>query len=170
MTNTKRLAYLSLMVSQALVLSIIEAWVPMPTAMVPGIKLGLANIITLIVIIFFGSKEAILVVTVRCILASFFGGGIIIFLFSITGGLLSTVIMAVLYKKLSKVFGILGISVAGSISHNIGQLTMASLIMKELSVMTYLPILLISGIIMGCFVGLCSAFISKAIKKTGILS
>ena len=169
MSNTKRIVFLGIMVSQALVLSIIEAWIPMPTVMMPGVKLGLANIITLIVIMFFGYKEAFLVVFARCILAAFFGGGLIIFLFSIAGGLLSTGVMAFLYKKMSKVFGVLGISVAGSISHNLGQLTMASFIMKELSVMTYLPILLISGIIMGCFVGLCSGFLAKALKKTGIL-
>jgi heptaprenyl diphosphate synthase len=169
MINTKRLVFLGLLVSQALVLSIIESWIPMPALMMPGVKLGLANIITLIVITFFGYKEAFLVVIARCILASFFGGGMIVFLFSMAGGLLSTAVMAFLYMKLSKVFSVLGVSVAGSISHNIGQLAMASFMMKELAVMTYLPILLISGIIMGCFVGLCSGFLTKALRKSGIL-
>lgn len=170
MTKTKRLVFLALMVSQALVLSIIESWIPMPPIMPPGVKLGLANIITLTVIIFFGYKDALLVVAARCILVSFFGGGFTVFLFSIAGGILSTLIMALLYRKLSRIFSILGISVAGAIAHNISQLTMASFIMKELSVMTYLPILLISGIIMGCFVGLCAGFLSKALKKVNVFT
>lgn len=169
MTKTKRLVFLALMVSLALVLSIIESWIPIPP-IVPGVKLGLANIITLIVIVFFGFKDASLVVITRCILASFFRGGIIIFLFSIMGGILSAIVMALLYKKLSRVFSIIGISIAGAIAHNAGQLTMASIVMKDSSVFGYLPILLLSGIIMGCFVGLCTNFLSNALTKVNIFS
>jgi len=164
MRNTKRLVLLALMVSLALILSIVESWIPVPVA-IPGVKLGLANIITLVVIIFFGYKDALLVVVVRCILASIFGGGFVLFLFSVSGGILSLFVMALLYSKLAKTFSLIGISICGSVAHNIGQIAAASLIMKELSVMAYLPILLVSGIIMGCFVGLCSNFLCSALKK-----
>lgn len=167
MNKTKRLVLLALMVSQALILSIVESWIPVPFA-IPGVKLGLANIITLIVIIFWGYRDALLVVLVRCILASIFSGGLIMFFFSITGGLLSTLVMAFLYKRMSRLFSILGISIAGAVVHNIGQLLAASVIMKELSVFTYLPVLLVSGIIMGCLVGLCSGFLNNALKRTGM--
>lgn len=171
MKSTRRLTLLALMVAQALILSIVESWLPVNALIpIPGVKLGLANIITLIVIIFFGYKDALLVVIIRCILTSAFGGGLIIFLFSITGGILSTLIMAFLYKKVSKYFSITGISIAGAIMHNIGQITIACLVMKTLSVLTYLPILLFSGIIMGCFIGLCSKFLAEALKKTKILN
>lgn len=168
MKKTRRLVLIALMVSQALVLSIIESWIPVPIG-IPGIKLGLANIITLIVIIFFGYKDALLVVIARCILSSIFAGGPVIFLYSITGGILSTLVMAYLFTKLSRWFSALGISIAGSITHNMGQLIVASIMLRELLIMSYLPILLVSGIVMGCFVGLCSSFLSNALKKIGIV-
>ncbi|MCR4435920.1 MAG: Gx transporter family protein [Clostridiales bacterium] len=167
MKSTRRLVLLALMVAQALILSIIESWIPLPIA-VPGIKLGLANIVTLITLTFFGFRDALFVVTVRCALSSLFGGGLIVFLFSITGGILSTIVMAFMLKKFLRSFSLYGISIAGAIVHNFGQLVMASIIMKQWSVMAYLPILLVSGIIMGSFVGLCSGFLSKALQKTHI--
>jgi heptaprenyl diphosphate synthase len=168
--STRRLTLLALMVSLALILSIVESLLPI-NALIPiyGVKLGLANIITVIVIIFFGYKDALLVVIIRCVLASAFGGGFSVFLFSVTGGILSTIIMAILYKRASKIFSLTGVSIAGAIMHNIGQIFIACFVMKTLSVLTYLPVLLISGIIMGCFIGLCSKYLADALKKTNIL-
>jgi heptaprenyl diphosphate synthase len=169
MKNTRRLILLGLLVSQALILSIVESWIPLPVA-IPGVKLGLANIITLIAIIFFGFREAFLIMCIRVLLSSLYGGGWVVFWFSLAGGILSTIMMGFLYKWASKVFSIIGISIAGSIMHNVGQLIAASIVMRELSVMGYLPVLLVSGIIMGCFVGLCTNFLTKALEKTRILS
>ena len=157
------------MVSMALILSIVESWIPVPVA-IPGVKLGLANIVTILTIIFFGVKEAIIVVCIRVALSSIFGGGLMIFFFSIAGGLLSTLTMAFLYRKMYNIFSLLGISIAGSIMHNIGQLLMASIVMKEFSVMSYLPVLLISGIIMGCIVGICSKLLVTSLEKTRIFN
>lgn len=165
MDKTKRIIILGLMVALALVLSIVESWFPLPLP-VPGVKLGLANIITITVIIFYGFKDAISVVFIRCLLGSIFGGGIIGFLFSISGGILSTVIMYILYKKGTKLFSTIGISVAGAVSHNIAQIIMASIIMKDAAIYTILPLLLMSGLVMGLFVGLCSGFLEKAIRNT----
>jgi heptaprenyl diphosphate synthase len=162
--NTKRIVLLSLLVAQALVLSIIESWIPVPVP-VPGVKLGLANIITLIVIIFYGMKDALVVVLLRCILSSIFGGGITGFLFSMAGGILSTVVMYILYRKCSKVFSIIGISIAGAVSHNIGQIVIASFVMKDMAIYTILPVLLISGVVMGLFVGLSSSFLERALRR-----
>ncbi|HHW00011.1 MAG TPA: Gx transporter family protein [Clostridiaceae bacterium] len=155
------------MLSQALVLSVVESWIPVPVP-VPGVKLGLANIITMVIIAFMGTADTFILVVLRCLLTSMFGGGISVFLFSIAGGLLSAVVMLVLHKKFSRVFSVVGISIAGAISHNIGQIMVASVIMKEISVLGYLPVLLISGIITGCFVGFCSSFLIEALKKTNI--
>jgi heptaprenyl diphosphate synthase len=165
--KTRKLVLLALFTAQAIVLSIVESWLPIPAA-VPGVKLGLANIITLSVIIFFGFREAIAVVIVRTVLVSFYAGGPMVFLFSAAGGILSTAAMAVLYSRMSRIFSIIGVSIAGAIMHNLGQLIMASFVMKEVSVLLYLPILIVSGIIMGCFVGLCTNFLVKALKKTNI--
>lgn len=169
MMNTRKMVLLGLFVAQALILSIVESWIPVPVG-IPGIKLGLANIITLIVIIFFDFKDTLFVVSIRCLLASIFGGGFIVFLFSVAGGILSSVVMAFLYKKMSKYFSIIGISIAGAVFHNFGQITVASITMRDLSVVTYLPILLISGIIMGCFIGLCTTFLTRALEKTRIFN
>lgn len=169
MEKTKRLVLLALMVSQALVLSLVETWIPVPSV-IPGIKLGLANIVTIIVITFFGSRDAFFVVAVRCALSSIFGGGLMLFFFSITGGLLSTTVMSFIHKRLSKYFSITGMSVAGSIAHNIGQIAVACIIMKEISVISYLPVLMLSGIVMGIFIGICGNFLLAAIRKTHILS
>jgi len=169
MHTTKRLVLLALMVSQAVVLSIVESWIPVPVG-VPGVKLGLANIITLIIIVFLSYKDALAVVMVRSVLTFIFAGGFVVFLFSITGGILSTIVMAVLYKRAGRFFSIIGISIAGAVMHNLGQLSVASFVMRELSIMTYLPVLLLSGVIMGCFVGLCSNFLIMSLKKTGIFT
>jgi len=155
------------MVALALVLSIIESWFPVPLP-VPGVKLGLANIITITVIIFYDFKDAVSVVFIRCILASIFGGGVTGFLFSISGGILSTVVMYLLYKRGSKLFSTIGISIAGAVLHNIAQIVIASIIMKDTAVYFILPVLLISGLIMGFFVGLCSGFLEKGIRNTKI--
>ncbi|MCX7711928.1 MAG: Gx transporter family protein [Clostridia bacterium] len=163
--NVKHLVFLAVLVAQAMVLSVIESWLPVPQV-IPGVKLGLANIITLVVLVFFGFRDALIVVFVRCFLASVFSGGILGFAFSISGGILSTIVMALIYLRFKKSFSLLGISIAGAVAHNIGQLGAASFVMKELAVMSYLPILLISGIIMGCFVGLCSGLLVQSLKKT----
>lgn len=157
---------LSLMVSQALVLSIVESWIPVPVPVpVPGIKLGLANIVTMVAIVFMGTWNAFIVVVLRSILSSMFSGGLTVMLFSVAGGLLSTAIMSVLYNKFSKSFSIIGISITGAISHNIGQIAVAAIYMKDIAIFGYLPVLLVSGIIMGCFVGLCSSFLVKTLQK-----
>lgn len=159
---------LALMVSQALILSIIESWLPTQALFpaVPGVKLGLANIITMVVIVFFDLKDVLAVVIVRCILASIYGGGLMVFMFSITGGILSALVMWLLYKFFSTKFSLMGISIAGAVTHNAGQILIASVLMKTLAVFSYLPILLVSGIIMGLFVGLCSNFMTKALEKS----
>jgi len=165
--KTKRIVLLSLMVAQALVLSIIESWVPVPVP-IPGVKLGLANIITIIVIIFCDFKDVLIVVLLRCVLSAVFGGGVSGFLFSFAGGILSAIVMYTLYRVGSKVFSIIGISIAGAVFHNIGQIVIASIIMKDMAFYTILPILLVSGVIMGLFVGLCSSFLERALRNTKI--
>lgn len=168
MNNVKKTILLGLFVSQALILSIVESWIPVP-APVPGVKLGLANIITVTVIIFFGFREAVSVVIVRCVLSAIFGGGgWMIFLFSVSGGVLSTIVMAVLYKSGRNKFSVTGISIAGAIAHNIGQILIAAFFMKDLAVAIVLPVLLVSGSVMGFFVGLVSTFLEGALRKTRI--
>ncbi|NJD04519.1 MAG: Gx transporter family protein [Ruminiclostridium sp.] len=165
MKQTKHLVLLALFVSQALILSIIESWIAIPSP-VPGVKLGLANIITLVTIVFFSLRDVLGVVTVRTLLGSLLGGGLVLFPFSFAGGLLSGIVMYILYKKTGKSFSLLGISIAGAITHNLGQLAVAAVMTGGFAVFGYLPVLMVSGIVMGCFIGLVTNLLINALKKT----
>jgi heptaprenyl diphosphate synthase len=135
--------------------------VPIP---VPGVKLGLANVISLFTIIIFGWKESMLVVFLRTILGSFFGGGVSSFLYSFTGGILSTIMMALLYKYFKNVFSIIAISVVGAVFHNVGQILIASLVVSNVNLFYYLPVLLISAVITGIFIGLTVQYTMKPLQ------
>ncbi len=161
--GTKKLVILSMLVSQALVLHLIERLIPVPVN-IYGVKLGLANIISLFTIIIFGWKEAVLVVFLRTLLASLFGGGISTLLYSLSGGLLSAIIMALMYNGFGAIFSIPIISVIGAIFHNIGQLTAASLVVSNIMIFSYLPILTVSAVITGLFIGYVVNFTIKPLK------
>jgi heptaprenyl diphosphate synthase len=163
MKDTRKMVILSLLVSQALVLHVIERMIPVPIP-VPGIKLGLANVISLFTIIIFGWKEAMLVVFLRTILGSFFGGGVSSFLYSFTGGIISTIAMALLFKYFKKIFSIIAISVVGAVFHNIGQILIASMVVSNTNLFFYLPVLLISAVITGIFIGLTVQYTMKPLQ------
>ncbi|OPZ83435.1 MAG: Heptaprenyl diphosphate synthase component I [Firmicutes bacterium ADurb.Bin419] len=120
------------------------------------------------VIIFCDFKDVLIVVLLRCVLSAVFGGGLSGFLFSFAGGILSAIVMYTLYRAGSKLFSIIGISIAGAVFHNIGQIVIASFVMRDMAFYTILPILLVSGVIMGLFVGLCSSFLERALRNTKI--
>jgi len=164
MTKTRKLSLLSLFLAQALALSFIERALPLPMA-IPGIKLGLANIITLLTIILFGFKEAVLIVVGRTFLGALFGGGFSVFFFSLAGGLLSTIIMSLMYRRFKKYFSIPAVSITGAISHNIGQIVVASFVIENVNLFYYLPILIISGVITGLFIGLVVQFTLKPLNS-----
>lgn len=154
-------------VATATVLNIIERTIVIPGAS-PGIKLGLANIATLLSIMMLGSKDAIVIVAVRCFLGALVGGNPISFLFSITGGLLSVSVMVIMWRYLNKYISIVNISMVGAVFHNIGQLFVASLIVHNFSVYVILPILMISAITTGYFVGIVTKQIYKSLGNRGI--
>lgn len=164
MKSTRKMVILSLLVSQALVLQVIERMIPVPIP-VPGVKLGLANVISLFTIIIFGWKDAMLIVFLRTILGSFFGGGVSSFLYSFTGGIISTIAMAILYKYFKNVFSIIAISVVGAVFHNLGQIIIASLVVSNVNLFFYLPVLLISAVLTGIFIGLTVQYTMKPLKN-----
>ncbi|WP_125154689.1 Gx transporter family protein [Clostridium rectalis] len=166
MKKTKKLIFLSLLISIASVIYIIEAQIPVLVPGIPGIKLGLANAISLFALITMGAKEALIIMLLRTLIGSFFGGTMSSFIYSIAGGLLSNLIMILLYKRFNKYLSIWSISLCGAIFHNIGQLLVASLIIQDFRVYIYLPVLLLAGIITGYFIGLLTNFLYKHIKKT----
>lgn len=155
----KRLTTLALFTALALIIFTIESMIP-PLIPIPGIKLGLANIITLVILHNYSAKDAFFVLIMRILLSSFFFGQAVSLLYSLAGGVLCFVAMALIYRILQGHFLYL-ISMFGAIFHNIGQLTIAFLITKVPGVLVYLPFLLISGLITGLFTGLCAHFIQK---------
>jgi len=163
MSRTKKMVLLGILVSQALILHLIERLIPVPVP-VPGIKLGLANAISLMTIAFFGAKEAIIVVALRTFLGSVFGGGVSSFLYSLMGGTLSALVMAVMYRKSGNLFSLPAISVVGAIFHNIGQILVASLIVQNMRLFYYLPVLMISAVITGLFIGFAVQYTLKPMK------
>ena len=155
--KTKKLAHMSLIIGYSLILYIIETYMPNPLiAIFPGAKLGLSNIVTLTSLVLFGLKDTFTIISVRVIMSSIFAGPISYLLFSIAGSYLSLIFMY-LALKIDK-FSLIGVSVIGAISHNIGQLLVAGIIIKNGMIFGYLPYMLFASIITGVFVGIVSKF------------
>lgn len=166
MNKTKKMVFLSLITSIALVIYIIEAQIPV---LFPGIKLGLANMVSLSALILFGGKEALLIMFLRTLLGSMFGGNMSSLIFSLAGGILSNVVMIILYKYFKNSMSLWTISIVGAIFHNIGQLLVASFVINDLRIYVYLPVLLIAAILTGYFIGVCTKFFTNHINKIPIL-
>ena len=152
--KTKRLTLCALLTALALVLSIAEKWIPLGLIVpVPGIKLGLANVVTLFALTTLRKREAVAILLSRVTLASLFAGSVTGFLFSLFGGFLALVVMTLLLRREGRWFSLLGISVAGAAAHNIGQICAAMLWLGTTDVLGYLPLLLVSSIPMGLLTG-----------------
>jgi len=164
MTKLQRYIFLSLLTAGAMILSIIEGMIPLPF-IAPGAKLGLANIVTLTVIVIFGFKDAMLVVILRCILMMFVAGNPISFIYSISSGILSIIVMYIGFKFTNKYFSLIGISVLGAMTHNASQITVAAIMFENISMYTYLPIMSLISIFTGCFVGYTSIYITDNLNK-----
>jgi len=147
----KKTAYMGVMLCLALILSYAEALIPINFG-IPGIKLGITNILIVLVLYLWGWKEAFLLSVLRVILVGFLFGNAFGILYSLAGALLSLFVM-VLLKKLTTL-KLISISVAGGISHNLGQIIIAAVIVENINLFYYFPTLMISGIIMGFIIGI----------------
>ncbi|MBM4763034.1 Gx transporter family protein [Bacillus sp. B15-48] len=169
MNKNRRYAVIIILVSNAILISLLESFIPIPIP-VPGIKLGLANIITLIALVFLPLRDVLLVVTIRSLVVALLTRGVMMLPFSLGGGILSALLMAFLYKKLSRYFSIKGISIVGAIVHNTTQITIASFLLAESVILLYLPILLISAVITGFITGTIAEIAINEIKEKELLS
>ena len=163
MKGTRKLALLAMLVSVALVLHVVESLLPIPH-IAPGVKLGLANIVSLMTIVIFGVKEALAVVLLRTFLGALLGGVPSNFFFSSAGGVLSTLVMYAMYRWAGTKFSLVGISVAGAVAHNVGQLFVASLIVENFGLYIYLPILMASAIVTGIFIGFTVKYVMTLVR------
>lgn len=165
MNRTSKMVYISLLVAQALVLFLFERMIPVPF-ITPGAKLGLANIIIVIALYTLDNyKETFLVIFLRLLLSTMFGGTLSSFFFSLAGLIFSFIIMVIIKELFKDKVSIIGVSAAGGVFHNIGQLLVAVFIVKNIGVMLYLPVLSIAGIVTGIFVGLTSNLAVKHLKR-----
>lgn len=164
MIPTKKLTLLGMLSALALVLSYIEAMIP-TFFTVPGMKLGLTNLVVLVALYRLGAKQALLINFVRIAVTAILFGTVVSLWYSLAGGLLSGAVMTVLYK--TKKFHPLTVSVAGGISHNIGQILMAMLIMHTTAVAWYLAVLWLSGIAAGAVIGVLGGWMLKRLPQIG---
>jgi len=165
--KTKKLALIALLTAIALIIFIIEAQIPMPVP-VPGVKLGLANIITLFALFYkkekFSNNDVFIILLCRIVLGAFFTGRIIVLAYSLTGGMLGLVAQILIKRSVTnKQIWVCG--VVGGILHNVGQILAAIIITGTPAIAAYLPILIISGILTGLLTGITAQIVVERLSE-----
>ena len=153
-----RVAYFGVFTALALIFSYVETFIPVNLG-IPGVKLGLANLIIVVVLYKMRLSEAYLLSVVRILLAGFIFGNYFSIIYSLAGGLLSLTVMALLKKWGG--FSLQGISIAGGVFHNIGQLIVAAVVVETFSVTYYFPVLLVAGLLTGLVIGIVAEMMLK---------
>ncbi len=168
MSKTKKTALCAVLISLALALSYMERFLPLQLLIpLPGIKLGLANTVTLIALYLLGPGAAFAILIPRCILGAVFGGGITGLVFSLAGGLSAMSVM-VLSRKLPGL-SIYGVSILGAAAHSVGQILAAMVLMHSVYVGAYLPYLLIVSVFTGLATGTAGAGVLRVLQKIKIM-
>lgn len=160
--KARRIAFLGLCVALSMILSYFESLIP-PLVAVPGVKVGLPNLVMIFMLYKIGPKETVAVSLVRVVLVSILFGSVVSMIYSLVGAALSLTGM-ILLKKTGK-FSTMTVSVVGGVLHNIGQIITAMVIMETSQIVFYLPVLLISGTIAGVVIGLTASLIVKRMER-----
>ena len=166
--STKQLTLCALLTAMARALSYLENFFPLSLAIpLPGIKLGLANIVTLFALYALGPGQALAILTARCILGSFFAGNLNALLFSVFGALAALLVMTLLrrFRRLS----LYGVSMGGAAAHNCGQVAAAMLSLGSTAPLYYLPVLLGVSLFSGALTGLIASLLFRALAHTHLL-
>ena len=157
-SSAQKVALYGVLIALAMVLSYVDMLIPLPVG-IPGVKPGLANLVVFLALYTMTAREALLISMVRILLVSITFGNGSAFLYSIAGGILSFLVMCIFQKKDFLLPA--GVSIAGGIAHNVGQLLMAAVILENGAVFTYFPVLLAAGCITGGIIG----FLGEQIRK-----
>lgn len=165
MMTTKRVAYCALLTALAMIFGYVEALIPFGFG-IPGVKLGLANIVIVFALYILPACQVFAIQLMRIVLVSFLFGNLSMMLYSLAGGMLSLVVMLLLNRR--DVFSITGVSIAGGVSHNIGQLIVAALVVQNLKIMFYFPIMIMAGLITGCLIGVLACRIKPVLDRLDI--
>jgi heptaprenyl diphosphate synthase len=160
----RKMVFLGIMVSISIVVSIVEAQISTVLFFIPGVKLGLANIVTLIVLYIYGQKDAFFVLILRILLVAIIYSAMPAPLMSLAGGMFAFAAM-VLVKKVKKL-SILSVSVAGSLFHMVGQIAMAIVILQTRQLLLYLPYMMIISVPTGIFTGLVASKMTQVFEKS----
>lgn len=160
--TTKQLSLMALLTAVALAIHVAEAQIPAPVP-IPGVKLGLANIITVYAVFTLGPGPALMILVARILLGSLFSGVMSLF-YSLAGGLLCFAVMLLMRCVLSKK-QIWIASIVGAVFHNIGQILVAIVVTGTPAIVSYLPVLLLSGIVAGLFTGLAAQYLIHRLEK-----
>ena len=164
--NTKKLTLTAILTAFALIAFVIEGAIP-PLTPIYGVKLGIANVFTLFALYVLGARYGMAVMLLRIVLGNIFAGQLVSFIYSLTGGLLSFLLM-ILLKRFFPLKQMWVLSVLCAVTHNIGQLLAAILMMQTLAIAYYLPVLILSGIIAGAFTGLCAQLVLIRLSKINL--
>ncbi len=156
----KKAAYLGVFTALAMIFSYLESFIPIPIG-IPGIKLGLANLLIVVALYKIGTREAFAISVIRIVLSGFIFSNLFSIIYSLAGGIFSFVVMYLLKKR--GTFSIYGISLAGGVFHNIGQLIVAMIVVETVSIVYYAPALMVAGIVTGLIIGAGSNEILKRI-------
>lgn len=159
--DTRRVVHMGMLVALAMILSFVESQIPAFVA-IPGMKIGLANIAVVFTLYTLGFRDALAVSLTRVVLSALLFGNVVSGLYSLFGALLSLASMALLRR--TGLFGVVGVSVTGAVSHNLGQTAAAWLILRSRAIAYYLPFLLISAVAGGVVIGIVSAVLVIRIK------
>ena len=159
--KVKKVAVLGLCVALAMIMSYIESLFPLNLA-VPGIKMGLANIVIIFLLYRVGFSSACIVSLIRVFLVSMLFGNVMMMAYSIAGAVLSLAVMLVL-KKCGK-FSVVGVSSAGGVAHNAGQILMAVILLGAKQIAYYLPVLAVTGTVTGVLIGIAASVVIKRVK------
>ncbi len=162
-TKSKTVAFAGICVALALIFAYIEVLIPPLFTALPGIKMGLPNIIIVFLLYRKGPVFAGIVSLVRILLVSMLFGNMMALMYSLAGGVLSLLVMIILRKL--NILSPVGVSVAGGVTHNVGQIVMAALLLDTAELGYYLVVLAVTGTIAGVFIGLCGSFLIKRIPN-----
>ncbi|WP_311531312.1 Gx transporter family protein [uncultured Anaerococcus sp.] len=165
--NIKKLTNMALLLALALVISVVELQIPMPVP-IPGAKLGLSNIIILVSLYFYGFKASLTISLLKSFMLVLITGAVSSFFYSAVGAILSTIAMVIALKFHDKLFSFIGVSEIGAFAHNLGQIIVSVIVMENIKMFYYLPLLVFVGTFSGFFVGLSSNFIIKHMKKLDV--
>lgn len=161
-SRTRRIAVSSMFAALALIFSYIEAILPL-SAGIPGVKLGIANLVVILALYNMNFRYAMGINVIRILVAGLLFNGLFGALYSLAGGVVSLTVMWLL--KRTDLFSMAGVSMAGGVAHNMGQLLVASALVSNLKMFVYLPVLMFSGIAAGILIGITASVINQRVPK-----